>query len=107
MPTNVKRKPTSHKFSPKEIAAATTAAPEAALGDGVDWGRAQVTQGGGVKATIGALRRMRGPNKNPTKEQVAIRFSRKVLAYFRATGPGWQTRMDEVLQKYVDRDRGE
>jgi uncharacterized protein (DUF4415 family) len=48
-----------------------------------------------------AARRTRGPNKNPTKEQVAVRYSPEVLAYFRATGAGWQTRMDEVLREYV------
>lgn len=105
MPTNAKRKPISRKFSSEEIAAALAAAPEATEADGIDWSRAQVTPGGGVKSTIAALRRCRGPNKQPTKEQVAVRFSRKVLAYFRATGPGWQTRMDDVLQRYVERHR--
>lgn len=105
MPTNAKRKSTSHKFSPEEIAAAQVAAPETVESDGIDWSKAQVTRGGGVKQTVAALRRTRGPNKNPTKEQVAIRFSREVLAYFRASGSGWQTRMDEVLRKYVDQQR--
>lgn len=36
-----------------------------------------------------------------TNEQVAVRYSPEVLAYFRATGYGWQTRMDEVLRDYV------
>ncbi|MGH8676516.1 MAG: BrnA antitoxin family protein [Burkholderiales bacterium] len=26
-----------------------------------------------------------------------------MLEYFRATGPGWQTRVDEVLRKYATR----
>ena len=104
MPTNIKRKPTSLKFSSEERAAALAAAPESTA-DGIDWHKAIVTPGGGVKATITALRRKRGPNKRPTKEQVAVRFSREVLSYFRATGAGWQTRMDEVLRSYVDRHR--
>ena len=49
-----------------------------------------------------AVRRMRGKNKKPTKEQVSVRYSPEVLEYFRATGNGWQTRMDEVLQHYVE-----
>lgn len=49
-----------------------------------------------------AERRGRGPNKKPTKEQVAVRFSPEVLSYFRNTGSGWQTRMDEALKQYVD-----
>lgn len=33
-----------------------------------------------------------------TKEQVAIRFDREVLAVFRAGGVGWQTRMNHALK---------
>jgi len=32
-------------------------------------------------------------------EQIAIRFSPEVLAAFRASGKGWQTRMDEALKE--------
>jgi len=35
----------------------------------------------------------------------AVRFSPEVLAYFRATGAGWQTRMDEALREYVSQDK--
>ena len=53
------------------------------------------------------LRRLRsfvahGKNKKPTKEQVAIRFDPEVLAAFRASGPGWQTRMNDVLRAYKE-----
>jgi uncharacterized protein (DUF4415 family) len=30
-----------------------------------------------------------------------VRISNEVLAFFRASGPGWQTRMDAGLKKYV------
>ena len=40
-------------------------------------------------------------NKNPTKEQVAIRFDPEVLAAFRAEGPGWQTRMNTALKEWL------
>ena len=60
-----------------------------------------VTRGGGVAATIAAIRRTRGPNKNPTKEQVAIRLDRDVLSAFRAGGPGWQTRMNAALKEWL------
>lgn len=39
----------------------------------------------------------RGPQKSPTKELVSIRVNREVLDHFRASGPRWQTRMNEVL----------
>ncbi|MFY8150069.1 MAG: BrnA antitoxin family protein [Prochlorococcaceae cyanobacterium] len=36
------------------------------------------------------------------KQLVSIRYSPEVLEYFRASGAGWQSRMDEVLKKYVE-----
>ena len=48
-----------------------------------------------------AERRRRGVQKAPVKQQVAIRFSPEVLAYFRATGKGWQTRMDAALREWI------
>jgi len=35
------------------------------------------------------------------KEAVSIRLSPDVLAHFRATGEGWQTRIDEALRRVV------
>ena len=70
-----------------------------------DWDNAFVTRSADELREAVASRRARGPNKLPIKEQVAIRFSPEVLAYFRATGAGWQTRMDEVLREYVARHR--
>lgn len=62
-----------------------------------DWEGAVLRQGG---AEVGRVK-TRGPNRKPTKEQVAIRFSPEVLAAFRAGGPGWQTRMDEALKDWI------
>ena len=42
-------------------------------------------------------RGQRGPQKRPTKIPVSIRLSPKVLAHFKATGEGWQTRLDDAL----------
>jgi uncharacterized protein (DUF4415 family) len=62
-----------------------------------DWEGAVLKQGG---AEIGRAR-TRGPNRRPTKEQVAVRYSPDVLAAFRATGRGWQTRMDDALREWL------
>ena len=35
------------------------------------------------------------------KTQTTLRISKEVLEFFRATGPGWQTRMDNALKRYV------
>ncbi len=51
------------------------------------------------------LRKVRGAQKTPTKERITIRLSRDVLAHFRAAGPGWQSRIDEVLRKASERAR--
>ena len=70
-----------------------------------DWNNAFVTHSVGELRKAVTARRPRGPNKNPTKEQVAVRYSPEVLAYFRATGTGWQTRMDKALREYVSQHR--
>lgn len=43
----------------------------------------------------------RGKQKKPTKILVTMRFSREVLDYFKASGEGWQTRINEALCQYV------
>jgi uncharacterized protein (DUF4415 family) len=37
----------------------------------------------------------------PAKKLLSIRYSTEVVDYFRHTGPGWQTRMDEVLKAWI------
>ncbi|MFK5985821.1 MAG: BrnA antitoxin family protein [Pseudomonadota bacterium] len=41
---------------------------------------------------------------NP-KSLTTIRYSSEVIEYFRATGKGWQTRMNDVLQEYVNKHK--
>lgn len=45
--------------------------------------------------------RRRGPQKTPTKQTVTIRLSPDVLDAFRATGSGWQTRVDAALRDWL------
>lgn len=44
------------------------------------------------------IRRGRPPLERP-KEAVTLRIDADVLDYFRHDGPGWQTRINEVLRK--------
>lgn len=44
---------------------------------------------------------VRGPQKAPTKERITIRLSPEVVRRFRATGDGWQTRVDAALQDWL------
>ena len=50
-----------------------------------------------VKPTV----RMGRPPAEITKERITIRLSRDVVTQFRATGAGWQTRMDAALRQYI------
>ncbi len=59
-----------------------------------------------VPQVVEAWRRARGrPPKEITKQQVTLRLSPEVLDYFRKQGHGWQTRIDEVLNRYVARKK--
>lgn len=48
-------------------------------------------------------RKLRGrpPSGDAKKKQVTLRLSPDVLTQFRATGPGWQTRIDVALREWL------
>ncbi len=48
---------------------------------------------------------VRGPQKAPVKERVTIRLSQNVVESFRATGDGWQTRVDAALQDWLKKHK--
>ena len=48
--------------------------------------------------------RGRPPKENP-KIQLSLRLSPETVKYFRSTGKGWQTKIDEVLREYADAHR--
>lgn len=45
--------------------------------------------------------RPRGPQKSPTKVATTIRLSPDVMEAFKATGAGWQTRIDAALKDWL------
>ena len=50
----------------------------------------------------GLLKANRGrPKVDNPKKTISIRLSSETLAYFKSTGKGWQTRIDEILTKYA------
>lgn len=75
-------------------------APE--WGDEV-WDRAQISINGVViRAATGTLTKAgRPPIGDAPKQQVTLRLPREVLAFFKAGGPGWQTRIGEVLSRHA------
>ena len=68
-----------------------------------DMARAVFSKGG---ETLPNPIRPRGrPPKDDSKLHVSMRLSPDVLDAFRATGRGWQTRIDEVLREWVREHR--
>ena len=67
---------------------------------------AVVVNGGGyatVQAALAAKRKRgeRGSQLAATKQLVSVRYSPEVLQYFKASGSGWQTRMNEALLEWI------
>ena len=77
------------------------------------WDRAEIAIGDKViRPATGTLtraftpeeiraRRGRPPLGTEAKVQQSLRLSREVLDHFRATGRGWQARIDAVLRRHV------
>jgi uncharacterized protein (DUF4415 family) len=51
------------------------------------------------------IRRGRPPIGDRPKEAVKLRLSPDVLDHFRAGGAGWQTRINETLERAVQREK--
>lgn len=68
--------------------------------DAADW------EGAVVSRSLPELReklatRRRGPGRAPRKEPTTIRFDPEVLSALRATGRGWQRRVNDVMKEWV------
>ena len=63
-----------------------------------DFARAEIREGNKI------VRRGRPPLDEP-KEAVKLRIDAEVLAKWRASGPGWQTRINDALRKAAPRRR--
>jgi uncharacterized protein (DUF4415 family) len=93
-------------FSPEQVAAALAAAPDAPVADPdnpptrpQDWDGAIVSQ------SLPELRAKRdarrGPQKAPLKVPTTIRFDADVLAALKASGKGWQTRVNDAIRDWL------
>ena len=54
-----------------------------------------------LPATLLRKLKGRGSQKAPTKERITIRLSPDVVERFRASGRGWQTRIDNALSSWL------
>jgi len=52
-------------------------------------------------ATLKKQRGERGPQKAPTKVPTTIRFDADVLAALKASGKGWQTRVNDAVKEWL------
>ena len=52
-------------------------------------------------ARVKPLARVGRPHAAVTKERITIRLSREVVEQFRASGDGWQTRVDAALKDWL------
>jgi len=60
-----------------------------------DWEGALMKSGG---KEMGHTPRRRGPGVKPARTPIQLRLPPQTLARWKATGPGWQTRMAEALE---------
>ena len=65
-----------------------------------DWGRARPALEVDPEI-VEWSRRTRGRQKAPTKELISIRLDADLASHFRASGKGWQTRLNDTLRKAV------
>lgn len=55
-----------------------------------------------VRPATGTLTKRGRPKLDTPKQQVTLRLDQVVLDHFRETGPGWQSRINDVLRKAVE-----
>lgn len=91
-----------NELNRKQVAAAVRAIPadKHYVWDGVDEDERPLSKEEMLAGMAAAKKRGR-PAGRGSKEQVAIRFDRDVLAAFRAGGAGWQTRMNDALKDWL------
>ena len=66
-----------------------------------DWARARPAVEV-VPHIVERHRRPRGKQKAPTKEKVTVRLDADIVAHFRESGKGWQTKLNEALRQVID-----
>ena len=91
----------TNAMSLSEVLAAVRAIPpeDDFIWDGIDEDDRPATEEE-LQAGI-ALARSRGRPSGSDKTQIALRVDNRVLEAFRATGKGWQTRMNEALKEWL------
>lgn len=74
--------------------------PDAPEWTNEDFSRAQPAAEA-VPHIVEEYNRTRGKQKAPTKERISVRLDSDLTAHFRASGNGWQTRLNDTLRRAV------
>lgn len=71
------------------------------------WDRAEFAIGGKVirEATGTLTKAGLPPIGDQPKQQITLRLPREVIAQFKSEGSGWQTRISDVLERHVQKQR--
>jgi uncharacterized protein (DUF4415 family) len=79
--------------------------PERVDADNPEWTKDDFARARPAAEVLSArlLRKVRGPQRAPTKERITIRLSRDVLGRFRESGQGWQSKVDDALRQWLKR----
>jgi uncharacterized protein (DUF4415 family) len=90
----------TNDMSRAEVLAAVRAIPNENdfVWDGIDEDDRPLTE----QELQAGLARSRGRPSGSDKTQIALRVDNNVLAAFKATGKGWQTRMNEALRDWLN-----
>ena len=62
----------------------------------------EVLPRGLYEAAVKRRRGQRGPQKAPVKKAITLRIDPDILARYKATGPGWQSRMNDALRRSLE-----
>ena len=81
---------------------------EAAIQRGIDadpdnpeWTEEMFARARPASEVMPGLVRRRGPQAAPTKQMISVRLDADLVERLRASGPGWQGRINDTLRKAV------
>jgi len=76
--------------------------PELIDDENPEWTAAEMARAVPFSSLPKSLRtKLRGPQKAPVKVPTTIRFDADVLAKLKASGKGWQTRVNEAIREWL------
>ncbi|WP_026220826.1 BrnA antitoxin family protein [Thiofilum flexile] len=92
---------TSKIFSKEQMQAALNKAPDTVEPDDEDYNPNDSAEVATYWKNATVQYPKRGKQKAPLKVPVSIRLSAEVVEYFKQSGEGWQSRLDDALKQYI------